>query len=291
MAAEQQNGAPRATTHGPVLRVDGLEKIHGEPCGRCVELTGPAAATNRCPICGNIVACARVSFDVYPGETLGVVGESGSGKTTLMQCLYLDQQPTGGAAYLRGFRDGSANIFATGLAERRDLRGRLMGIVYQNPRQGLNLGITAGGNIAERLLTVRWRRVGEIRARAADYLAQTEVPLDRMDDLPARFSGGMQQRVQIAKALASEPGLVLLDELTTGLDVSVQAGVLDLVRGLQQRRNTAMIAVSHDLGVIRLLAGRTIVMKDGRIVEAGLTDQILEDPQHPYTQLLVSSMT
>lgn len=291
MTAPTEHGSAAPLSDRPVLRVDGLEKIHGRPCGRCVELTGPEAATNRCPICGSIVACARVSFDVYPGETLGVVGESGSGKTTVMQCLYLDQQPSGGAAYLTGFREGAANIFATGLAERRDLRGRLMGIVYQNPRQGLNLRITAGGNIAERLLTVRWRRVADIRERAADYLAQTEVPLDRMDDIPARFSGGMQQRVQIAKALASEPSLVLLDELTTGLDVSVQAGVLDLVRSLQQRRRTAMVIVSHDLGVIRLLASRTIVMKDGRVVEAGLTDQVLEDPQHPYTQLLVSSMT
>jgi len=164
-----------------------------------------------------------------------------------------------------------------------------MGMVYQNPREGLNLQITAGGNIAERLLAVRWRRVADIRDRASQYLRRTEVPLDRMDDLPARFSGGMQQRVQIAKALASEPELVLLDELTTGLDVSVQAGVLDMVRGLQHRTGLTMVIVSHDLAVIRLLAARTIVMKDGRIVEAGLTDQVLEDPQHPYTQLLVSS--
>ncbi len=291
MTSPDESATPAAVRDRPVLRVDGLEKIYGNPCGRCVGLTGPEFASNRCPICGGIVACAGVSFDVYPGETLGIVGESGSGKSTVMQCLYLDQRPTGGAAYLAGFGDGRRDIFATGLAERRDLRGRLMGIVYQNPRQGLNLRITAGGNIAERLLTVRWRRVGDIRERAADYLAQTEVPLDRMDDLPARFSGGMQQRVQIAKALASEPSLVLLDELTTGLDVSVQAGVLDLVRSLQQRRRTAMVVVSHDLGVIRLLAGRTLVMKDGRVVEAGLTDQVLEDPQHPYTQLLVSSMT
>ena len=275
----------------PLLRVRGLGKIHGPACGRCVELTGPEAGTNRCPMCGSVVACADIGFEVYRGETLGVVRESGSGKSTVLQCLYLDQQPTAGSAYLGTFRDGDGDLFRTGLAERRDLRGRLIGMVYQNPRDGLNLQISAGGNIAERLLAVRWRRVDRIRARASEYLEQTEVPLDRMDDLPARFSGGMQQRVQISKALASEPGLVLLDELTTGLDVSVQAGVLDLVRRLQRRSNVAMVVVSHDLGVIRLLAGRTMVMKHGRIVEAGLTDQVLEDPQHPYSQLLVSSVT
>ena len=129
----------------------------------------------------------------------------------------------------------------------------------------------------------------QIRDRASDYLARTEVPLDRMDHLPAYFSGGMQQRVQIAKALANSPALVLLDELTTGLDVSVQAGVLDLVRDIQREYGLSAIVVSHDLGVIRLLADRTMVMKNGRVVEQGLTDQILEDPQHPYTQLLVSS--
>ena len=128
-----------------------------------------------------------------------------------------------------------------------------------------------------------------MREKAGDYLARTEVPLDRMDHLPAYFSGGMQQRVQIAKALANSPSLVLLDELTTGLDVSVQAGVLDLVRDIQRQYGLAPIVVSHDLAVIRLLADRTLVMKKGRVVEAGLTDQVLEDPQHPYTQLLVSS--
>jgi putative phosphonate transport system ATP-binding protein len=279
------------TATRPMLRVQGLTKIYGLACGECPRLTGPEYQSNRCPRCGSIVACADIGFDVYPGETLGIVGESGSGKTTVMQCLYLDQQPSAGAAYLSCFGDGRVDIFTSTLVERRLLRHVLMGMVYQNPRQGLNLRITAGGNIAERLLTVEWRRVADIRARAREYLAQTEVPLDRMDDLPARFSGGMQQRVQIAKALASEPQLVLLDELTTGLDVSVQAGVLDLVRSLQERHRTAMVVVSHDLGVIRLLANRTLVMKDGRIVESGLTDQVLEDPQHPYTQLLVSSVT
>ena len=110
-----------------------------------------------------------------------------------------------------------------------------------------------------------------------------------MDALPRSLSGGMQQRIQIAKALANNPPLVLLDEVTSGLDVSVQARVLDLIRELQRERGISMIVVSHDMGVIRLLADRTLVLKNGRVVERGLTDQILEDPQHPYSQLLVHS--
>jgi putative phosphonate transport system ATP-binding protein len=111
-----------------------------------------------------------------------------------------------------------------------------------------------------------------------------------MDDLPAYFSGGMQQRVQISKAIANNPPLLFLDEITSGLDVSVQAKVLDLIRGLQHEMGIAMIVVSHDLSVIRMLTDRTLVLKNGRIVERGLTDQILQDPQHEYTQLLVSSL-
>ncbi len=129
----------------------------------------------------------------------------------------------------------------------------------------------------------------EIRARATRLLTRTEVLPQRMDELPKNFSGGMQQRVQIAKALATNPALLLLDEVSTGLDLSVQAAILDLILEIQQELNTAMIVVTHDLGVIRLLASRTLVMKYGRVIESGLTDQILEDPQHTYTQRLVAS--
>ncbi|MGE0688801.1 MAG: ATP-binding cassette domain-containing protein, partial [Dehalococcoidia bacterium] len=219
----------------------------------------------------------------------GVVGESGSGKSTVLQCLFQDLLPTSGEAFLSSFADGKRSMFEANSRERRELRNRLLAMVYQNPRDGLNLMVTAGGNIAERLLAVDWRNVAAMREKASDYLSRTEVPLDRMDHMPAYFSGGMQQRVQIAKALANNPSMVLLDELTTGLDISVQAGVLDLVRDIQRQYGLSAIVVSHDLSVIRLLADRTIVMKMGRIVEAGITDQVLEDPQHPYTQLLVSS--
>ncbi len=272
-----------------LLHVEGLTKKYGRGCDQCVALTGPAHGTNECPVCGTIVACAEVGFALAAGQTLGIVGESGSGKSTVLACLYGDTELSAGRAYLRSFEDGRRDIFDITPGERRTLRNFQMGIVYQHPHKGLNLRISAGGNVAERLMATEWRRVADIRERAGSLLSRMEVPPSRMDDLPAFFSGGMQQRVQIAKALANGPSLLLLDELTTGLDVSVQAGVLDLIREIQIASGIAMIVVSHDLGVIRLLAERTIVMKDGRVAEAGLTDQILEDPQHPYTQLLVSS--
>src|SRR5215203_1212593 len=274
----------------PLLRVHDVTKRYGHGCPRCLELTGPEHETNACPICGAITACAGVSFELARGRTLGIVGESGSGKSTLLAALYGDIAPTFGETYLGTFADGSRNIFAASAAERRQLRNFAMGIVYQHPQKGLNLRISAGGNVAERLMAVQWRRVADIRERAGGLLTRMEVPSARMDDLPAFFSGGMQQRVQIAKAVANEPPLLLLDEPTSGLDVSVQAGVLDLIRELQSQSGITLLIVSHDLGVIRLLTERTLVMKNGQVVESGLTDQILEDPQHPYTQLLVSSI-
>ena len=274
----------------PVLRVEGLTKIFGPGCTDCVELTGPQAETNTCPRCGSVVACADVSFELRPGRTLGIVGESGSGKTTALRCLYGDLAPTSGRAYLSAYRDGARDIFEADPQSRRRIRNFHLGMVYQNPSMGLNLRISSGGNVAERLLAAEWRVVAAIRDRAAGLLGRMEIPVGRMDEIPANFSGGMQQRVQVAKALANGPVVVLLDEMTSGLDVSVQAGVLDLMQDIQRQEQIAMVVVSHDLGVVRLLCERTLVMKNGRVVEAGVTDQILEDPHHPYTQLLVSSV-
>ncbi|HZO26119.1 MAG TPA: ATP-binding cassette domain-containing protein [Chloroflexota bacterium] len=279
-----------ARVTGPALRVRDLTKLFGPGCDDCLDLTGPGRETNSCETCGTLVACADVSFDLRPGHTLGIVGESGSGKTTVLRCLYGDLTPTHGTAFLAGYRDGTRSIFEASSAERRRIRNFTLGMVYQHAWEGLNLRISAGGNVAERLLAAEWRRLGQIRDRAATLLGRMEVPVTRMDDFPAHFSGGMQQRVQIAKALANGPAVVLLDEMTSGLDVSVQAGVLDLVQEIQRDEGVAMVVVSHDLGVVRLLCERTMVMKNGRVVEAGLTDQILEDPHHPYTQLLVSSI-
>jgi len=271
-----------------VLEVRGLTKTYGPGCPACFDATGPEHDTNVCPHCGTVVAAHDISFDLYRGEILGIMGESGSGKSTAVKLLYFDEQPDSGSAV---FHDQGQphHLFALNAAQQRRLRNQRFGMVYQNPNLGLNFGISAGGNIAERLLMSDLRHYGEIRARARELLARTEVLTGRMDEKPGSFSGGMQQRVQIAKALATRPPLLLLDEVTTGLDLSVQARILDLILEIQQELGTAMIAVTHDLGVIRLLADRTLVMKYGRVIEAGLTDQILEDPQHAYTQRLVAS--
>ncbi|HKI59758.1 MAG TPA: ATP-binding cassette domain-containing protein [Mariprofundaceae bacterium] len=271
-----------------ILEVEGLSKVYGSGCPECFRLTGPDMDTNICPKCGSVVAAHDLTFDLFEGEILGIIGESGSGKSTAVKCLYFDQPPSSGRALFHD-QGEQHDLFQINRAKQRQLANHRFGMVYQNPHLGLNFGISAGGNIAERLLMSGARHYSDIRLRARTLLERTEVLGERMDELPKNFSGGMQQRVQIAKALAIEPPLLFLDEITTGLDLSVQAAILDLILEIQQELNTSMIVVTHDLGVIRLLAGRTMVMKYGRIIESGLTDQILEDPQHAYTQRLVAS--
>ncbi|MBN2509698.1 MAG: ATP-binding cassette domain-containing protein [Spirochaetales bacterium] len=274
----------------PVISVEGLEKTYGEGCGRCGECTGPDYNTNVCRYCGSVIALKDVSFELYQGEILGIVGESGSGKSTIVQCLYFDLEASSGLARLFPYDRGKANILTLPQSRKRYIRNHLMGMVYQNPLLGLKGYFTSGGNIAEKLLTADIYNYHNIRTRSARLLDRTEVDLEYMDRLCRTLSGGMQQRVQISKALANNPPLLLLDEITTGLDVSVQARVLDMIKTIQHELMISMIVVSHDLGVIRLLTNRTMVLKKGRIVEHGLTDQILEDPRDAYTQLLVHSM-
>jgi putative phosphonate transport system ATP-binding protein len=239
---------------------------------------------------GAQVACRDVSFALWPGEVVAVVGESGSGKTTLLNCLSAQVQPDKGRIeYL--LRDGQiVELFELTEPARRLLMRTEWGFVHQNPRDGLRLGLSAGANIGERLMVVGARHYGDVRGVAGDWLAKVEIDITRIDDTPQTFSGGMQQRLQIARNLVSSPRLVFMDEPTGGLDVSVQARLLDLLRGLCDELGLAAIVVTHDLGVARLLAHRLIVMRGGAIVETGLTDQVLDDPQHPYTQLLVSSI-
>ncbi|WP_245495777.1 phosphonate C-P lyase system protein PhnK [Mesorhizobium sp. M7A.F.Ca.CA.001.07.2.1] len=239
---------------------------------------------------GSRVGCDNVSFDLWPGEVLAVVGESGSGKTTLLNCLSTRLLPSSGSASYR-MRDGQfRELYRMSEAERRFLMRTDWGFVHQNPADGLRMTVSAGANVGERLMAVGDRHYGKIRATAVDWLSRVEIDEDRIDDEPRAFSGGMRQRLQIARNLVTGPRLVFMDEPTGGLDVSVQARLLDLLRGLVTDLGLAAIVVTHDLAVARLLSQRMMVMKDGRVVESGLTDRVLDDPRAPYTQLLVSSI-
>ncbi|WP_019644825.1 phosphonate C-P lyase system protein PhnK [Novispirillum itersonii] len=251
----------------PLLRVEGLTHYYGSRLG-----------------------CRDVSFDLYPGEVLGIVGESGSGKSTLLSCLSARQDPSSGRVLYQSRHDGEIDLYRVSEPRRRLLMRTEWGIVHQNPRDGLRMTVSAGANIGERLMAVGARHYGDIRDQAIDWLGRVEISDDRTDDLPRTFSGGMQQRLQIARNLVTQPRLIFMDEPTGGLDVSVQARLLDLLRGLVSSLGLSVIIVTHDLAVARLLAHRLMVMKEGQVVETGLTDQVLDDPHHPYTQLLVSSV-
>jgi putative phosphonate transport system ATP-binding protein len=239
---------------------------------------------------GARAACLDVSLDIHEGEVLAIVGESGSGKTTLLRLLSTQSEPDAGAVLYR-MRDGVTRDLATlGEAERRFLFRTDWGYVHQDASLGLRMGVSAGANVGERMMAVGARHYGRIRETASGWLARVEIDQDRIDDTPRTYSGGMRQRLQIARNLVTKPRLVFMDEPTGGLDVSVQARLLDLMRGLVSELGLAAIVVTHDLGVARLLSQRIAVMKEGRVIETGLTDQVLDDPREPYTQLLVSSI-
>ncbi|HEU0223610.1 MAG TPA: phosphonate C-P lyase system protein PhnK [Paracoccaceae bacterium] len=259
--------SPAQALPPPLLQVRGLSKSYGTRTG-----------------------CADIAFELWPGEVLGVVGESGSGKTTLLNCLAGHIPPDAGSILFDSREAGPVDTITLPEPARRRLARTDWAFVHQSPRDGLRLGISAGANVGERLMGVGARHYGQIRAAALDWLGRVEMPLDRIDDRPAAFSAGMQQRLQIARNLVTSPRLVFMDEPTGGLDVSVQARLLDLLRSLVRELGLSAIIVTHDLAVVRLLADRLMVMRAGRAVETGLTDQVLDDPQHPYTQLLVSSV-
>ena len=251
----------------PLLKVQGLTKYYGRQIG-----------------------CLNVDFELWPGEVLGVVGESGSGKTTLLSCLAGRLTPSAGRVlYYNGYDEGLAVTSAPEALRRRLMRTEI-GLVHQNPRDGLRMAVSAGANVGERLMSVGAKNYGQIREKAVKWLERVEIPVDRIDSFPGTFSGGMLQRLQIARNLVNNPHLILMDEPTGGLDVSVQARLLDLLRGLVEEFGLSVLIVTHDLSVVRILSHRLMVMYKGEVVENGLTDQVLDDPQHPYTQLLVSSV-
>ncbi|MCA0302429.1 MAG: phosphonate C-P lyase system protein PhnK [Proteobacteria bacterium] len=239
---------------------------------------------------GARAACSNVGFSLWPGEVLGIVGESGSGKTTLLNCLAGRLTPEKGRVLYDSAAYGPVEVHALSEARRRLLARTEWGFVNQDAREGLRMGVSAGANIGERLMAVGARRYADIRGRASHWLDRVEIDASRIDDRPTTWSGGMRQRLQIARNLVSDPRLVFMDEPTGGLDVSVQARILDLLRGLVEGLHLSAVLVTHDLGVARLLTHRLMVMQGGEVVEQGLTDQVLDDPQHPYTQMLVASI-
>ncbi len=265
-APARAGGDPSAQDR-PLLTVEGLTKRYGARIG-----------------------CADVGFMLWPGEVMGIVGESGSGKSTLLGCLAGHIAPDAGRVIFDTRDRGPRDVLAMPEPERRMLARTDWAFVHQNPRDGLRMGVSAGANVGERLMAVGARHYGQIRGAARDWMARVEIDVGRIDDRPSAFSGGMQQRLQIARNLVTGPRLVFMDEPTGGLDVSVQARLLDLLRGLVRGMGLSAVVVTHDLAVVRLLSDRLMVMQGGRVVEQGLTDQVLDDPQHGYTQLLVSSV-
>jgi putative phosphonate transport system ATP-binding protein len=234
--------------------------------------------------------CIGIDFTVFPGEVIAVVGESGSGKTTLLNLLAGLLTPDAGYVTYRSSTFGELDVHAASPATRRRLARTEWGYVKQNAAAALRMSVSAGANVGERLMALGARHYGDIRGTAMQWLQRVEIDPTRVDDAPRTFSGGMQQRLQIVANLVTEPKLLFMDEPTSGLDVSVQARLLDLLKRLRDELSLAAVLVTHDLGVARLLAHRLCVMQGGRIVESGLTDQVLDDPQHAYTQLLVSSV-
>jgi putative phosphonate transport system ATP-binding protein len=238
---------------------------------------------------GERLGCRDVSFQLYPGEVLAIVGESGSGKSTLLSLL-AQRAPLSQGRVLYRIDGELRDLNLLSEAEKRRLQRTDWGFVHQDAREGLRMAVSAGANVGERLMANGWRHYGDIRAEAISWLKRVEIDASRIDEAPRAFSGGMRQRLQIAKNLVSNPRLVFMDEPTGGLDVSVQARLLDLLRGLVADLGLAVVLVTHDLAVARLLSHRMLVMKGGEVIEAGLTDRVLDDPQAPYTQLLVSSV-
>ncbi len=240
---------------------------------------------------GVVKAVDGVSFALEPGGSLGIVGESGSGKTvTSMSIMRLLEPPgfvAGGRILFRG-RD------MVGLSEReiRDIRGRQICLVFQDPMTALNPVYRVGDQVVEALLahSKSGRREAMERVVALFQLLGIPSPERRVQEYPHQLSGGMRQRVTIAIALVNEPDLLILDEPTTALDVTIQAQILDLIRGLRQKVNTAVLLITHDIGVVEELCDHVVVMYGGRVMERGTVAQVTADPKHPYTSGLLATI-
>ncbi len=250
------------TKKQPLLAIDSVSKAYGEGRGRFLAVNG-------------------VSLTVERGECVAVVGESGSGKTTLAQMIMGLTAPTEGKVLFNG-----ENV-AEMAARRRD-RQRLaqsMQIVFQDPRSSLDPTMTIGKIVAEPLIVFNWAKA-DIAARVAEVLDLVGLPGEYADRQPGELSGGQRQRIGIARALAPRPDLLLLDEPVASLDVSMQGQILRLLMDIKSETGIAVVVIAHDLGVVRAIADRTVVMYSGRVVESGPSDDVFQRPVHPYTAAL-----
>ena len=241
---------------------------------------------------GEVHAVNSVSFHLRPGELLGVVGESGSGKSVTMMSL-LGLLPSPPADVRQGtVMLGQRDLLKISDDELRDVRGREVGFVFQDPMTSLNPVFTVGFQIMEPLRRHMGMSKAQARTRAAELLDLVGIPdaRRRLGDYPHQFSGGMRQRVMIAIALACDPKVLIADEPTTALDVTIQAQILELVKELRQKLGMAIIWITHDLGVIAGIADRVMVMYGGQVVEQGPVREVFANPAHPYTRALLRTM-
>jgi oligopeptide/dipeptide ABC transporter ATP-binding protein len=241
---------------------------------------------------GVVRAVDGVSFELKPGEILGIVGESGCGKSVTAQTIMgLTRSPNStieGAVRFHG-----KDLVSASEEELQSIRGREISMVFQDPMTSLNPVYRVGDQIVEQIQAHREIQDGEAKDRARELLASVGIPnaAKRVDDYPYEFSGGMRQRAMIAMALALEPRILIADEPTTALDVTIQAQILALIQELNEERDLGVILITHDLGVIAEVADRVLVMYAGQIVEEGTLEEIFYDPQHPYTWGLMGSLT
>jgi oligopeptide/dipeptide ABC transporter ATP-binding protein len=256
----------------PLLRVDHLTTVFDLPSG-------------------SVPAVNDVSFEIRQGETLGIVGESGSGKSvTAFSIMRLVQSPgriAGGSISFKG-----RNLLQLSEREMRHVRGAEISLIFQEPMTALNPVFTIGDQLRETLLVHGKATRGDAQTRAIELLQAVRIPdaAGRVNDYPHQLSGGMRQRVLIAMALACKPALVIADEPTTALDVTIQAQILDLLREMKAAFNLSLMLITHDLGVIAETADRVAVMYAGRIVEQGAVRDVFRAPQHPYTRGLLASI-
>ena len=240
-------------------------------------------------VVGRVRAVDDVSFDVYPGETLGLVGESGSGKTTVARCILRAMRPTAGTVLFRP--TGGAGVDLATLDDRalKTLRPQMQ-MIFQDPFSSLNPRMTVGQIVAEPLIIQGVTRSAEIEARVTDMLKKVGLKPEHRTRYPHAFSGGQRQRIGIARALILRPSLIVADEATSALDVSVQAQVLNLLKDLQQEFRLTYVFVAHNLNVVRHFCDRVAVMYAGRVVELGKTAGLFAHPQHPYTRTLLAAV-